>query len=60
MKTRLVNRKYHLHRKLRKANVSFCTKHKTIYLPVYAEIISSDIQELTKNYNYQIQLQIPL
>lgn len=60
MDTSKLNRRYHLHRKLKKQNISISIKSKTIFQDVDQEINSKDVQELVQVYNYQIQLQIPI
>jgi hypothetical protein len=56
----VINRKYHLHRKLRKQKICFSVNAKTIFLPANIDLNNSDVNELVNNYKYQIQLEIPL
>ena len=53
------NRRYHLHRKLRKQKVRFLSVLKTIFFPVNEELENKTVLELQQNYNYTIQLIIP-
>ena len=59
MRSSIENRRYHLHRKLRKQKVLFSEISKTIFFPVNQNLDNATITELTKNYNYTIQLIIP-
>lgn len=58
MRTSKQNRRYRLHQKLAKAGVKYNPILKTIYMPWNYEIENSDLKELQKDFNYQIQLEI--
>jgi hypothetical protein len=60
MDTSKLNRRYHLHRKLRRLKIRFSANLKTIYYPVNVDIDNKDIRELQTAYNYNIQLEIPI
>jgi predicted transcriptional regulator len=55
IRSSFLNRRYHLHRKLKREKISFSTNSKTIYFPVGIELNNQNILELQKKHNYQIQ-----
>lgn len=58
MDTSKLNRRYYLHRKLRRNKIRFSAQLKTIFYPVLDELTNKDIQELQTAYNYTVQLEI--
>lgn len=58
MDTSKLNRRYYLHRKLRRNKIRFSAHLKTIFYPVLDEVTNKDIQELQTAYNYTVQLEI--
>lgn len=58
MGTSKLNRRYYLHRKLRKSKIRFSPHLKTIFFPVNDEMDNKVIQELQTAYNYTVQLEI--
>lgn len=58
MDTAQLNRRYYLHRKLRRSKIRFSAHLKTIFYPVLDEVTNKDIQELQTAYNYTVQLEI--
>lgn len=59
-RTSVANRRFHLHRKLKKKNIRFNPGKKTVFVAPGIEIENNDILELQNKYNYQIQTEIPL
>ena len=51
----ILNRRYRLHKKLRKKLVKFDAFNKIIYVPVQQELENKDVTELAQNYKYNIQ-----
>lgn len=58
-KDSIINKRYYLHRVLRKKNISFSSNSKTIYLPVESVATDKAILNLVDQYNYVIQFEIP-
>ena len=58
MDTSKLNRRYYLHRKLKKSKIRFSPHLKTIFYPVNDEMDNKDIQELQTTYKYTVQLEI--
>jgi hypothetical protein len=58
MGTSKLNRRYYLHRKLKKSKIRFSPHLKTIFYPVNDEMDNKYIQELQTTYDYLVQLEI--
>lgn len=57
MSTKLLNRKYKLHQKI-KGSFRYSSKGKTVFVPHDFENDNTAVKELQSKYNYQIQYSI--
>jgi hypothetical protein len=56
---KIIYRKYRLHQKI-KGLYRYQSSAKTIFVPCNEDLQNKYLLELQNNYNYQIQLEIPL